>query len=263
MKSNFTFIIVFLFSYLPVLTHDTNHLSNKTYQSEPNKIWSIHYSLGKGNLYSKDLDYSNSQLSFFGNLLNNPALIYLGARKITPNIEAYHARFLAEYLPHQLGFQFGMNYHSINVTYKDNSSVLGALLLLLPSNSSANPNSSNPLFSLNNLAPIFAPIILLTSSFQNPNFSTHLASFDFASTFHFRPRKTFDPYVNVGIGLGTCGYACAGGKIFGRLGSKINLGLGYIFIEGEYTEISLRPAGSSQSTKLKGSIFLFGFGIYL
>lgn len=267
--------IFFIFSfycllYVTVFANSSTRPSTRFFRepgNDQNSNWSIHYAFGKGNPKSDDLSYTNSEFVFLGNILDDPALTYLGTRKISPNIESYNARFLAEYLPNHFGFQFGMNYNSINVTYKDNTLALGTLLLFQSLSSSANnlfnnTTSNNTTNSINPSSFVILPL-LFSSITQNINFSTHVTTLDFASTIHFLPRKTFDPYLNLGIGIGTCGYACSSGKIFGRLGARVNMGGGYIFLESEYSETVVRPAGSPNSVKLNDSLGLFGFGLYL
>lgn len=271
MKRNFFLLFnVYFLLCLTVFANDSNRISDRP-SREPgnaqNSNWSIHYALGKGNPKSDGLVYTNSEFVFLGNVLGNPALVYLGRQKIVPKIEAYNTRFLAEYLPNHFGFQFGMNYNSINVVYKDNTLALGSLFLFqsLATQNSNNDSSNNTTPSNNSFDPTTFLIlpVLFNAAARNTSFSAHATTFDFASTIHFRPRKTFDPYLNVGIGVGTCGYACAAGKIFGRLGARVNLGEGYIFLEGEYTEMVVRPSGAPASVKLNGSLGLFGFGLYL
>jgi hypothetical protein len=48
-----------------------------------------------------------------------------------------------------------------------------------------------------------------------------------------------------------------------RLGLRLNLVDGYLFVEAEYSESSFRKAGAEKSIKFTGSHGMLGFGLYL
>ncbi len=255
------FIITTMFFCLNIFSQEQqeNLAKQRGAGNDQNSNWSIQYSIGKSHPQGSDeLSASNSTLLFLGLFSNNPALMYLGTREIKPEIIGHHGRFIAEFLPSYIGFQFGMNYASYSVTYKDDTAALGSLLLL---QSLSTPSTSSGSTTNSAANSFLLPLLLSGPSVET--FAIHSNTLDFASSFHIRPRKTIDPYANIGIGVGTCGNACTVGKGFGRLGIRLNLGGGYLFLEGEYSESSFRPAGAEKSIKFTGSHGMFGFGLYL
>jgi len=264
-KNIFILILLFFIS--------SNLLSEEI---EPEKVtkdrkqtnWSIQTSLGKGNseiemagggdplltlLLLGGLSGSNS--SGLGTIL---LFSMLGSDSSVYKGESYQNHFKAEYKPKYWGFQFGMSSGSYDLQQEaDPFGNAIPLLFFLP----AQPVSSSGY----NSGQAFATILLLSAfldmASQTP-VSLSLTTFDFAATLHVTPFSLFDPYLVAGIGIGSCGSKCTLGKGFAKLGLRLNLTGGFLFLEGQKQISYLKPAGFD-AIEMEETMGLFGFGLYL
>ncbi|PJZ76550.1 hypothetical protein [Leptospira neocaledonica] len=65
---------------------------------------------------------------------------------------------------------------------------------------------------------------------------------DIGTTFHFRPGKTLDPYVSLGIGIGSSDAKSY--RVFERLGLRANFERAFLFLEAEASNIHRYISGT-------------------
>ncbi|MCB1156107.1 MAG: hypothetical protein H7A25_02285 [Leptospiraceae bacterium] len=207
--------------------------------------WSIQMILGKGGAKTKLRSDNSTFFSFLSGSFSNEEV----------RGESYHYRFYGEFLPSYVGYIFGISGDTYKFKPKVNP-VSQFLPILLLSNS---PGSS----TYSSLGAYLFPLVLMSAGSQsNEAFGASVPFIDHALSLHFRPKKTLDPYLNLGIGFGSCGVDCIGGKAFARLGLRINFSSVHLFLEGEKQHVVLKR-GREESEPIDDQILQLGFGIYL
>ncbi|TGL31599.1 hypothetical protein EHQ52_16875 [Leptospira koniambonensis] len=82
---------------------------------------------------------------------------------------------------------------------------------------------------------------------------------DIGPTFHFRPGKTLDPYVSIGVGIGSSDAKSY--RSFGRLGLRTNFERAFLFLEAEASNIHRYISGTDLAYQDYSA--WFGIGSYL
>ncbi|GBF39356.1 hypothetical protein [Leptospira johnsonii] len=222
--------------------------------NQTNSNWSIQYGFGYGNANVQNLGwFGNPNADILPGLLLNggadPALLYLMSRPTpAPKGDVYSTRFYAEYAPNIIGFVFGLSSDIVQLTFPANDAA--ALYLLQGISNGSIPYDSYTVSS-----------VLSTQAMQK--ISVNSSTLDFGINFHMNPRKTVDPYFMLGLGLGGCAHDCYAGKVFGRLGLKVNMGALYTFFEAEYTNYWFKYTEIQDALQMQGPKASMGFGLYL
>ena len=223
--------------------------------------WSIQTSLGQGNPYTTDIYSSGDGGSLFFLMLMSgsttstdlSSLFMLSmlssSGKTVYSGTSYQNHFKAEFKPKYWGFQFGLSTGAY--TLEEQKSPIDLMLPLMILGSTTTSSTSSLLL-----------LSMLDSAGSSNTVDLSLTTFDFAATLHTRPFATFDPYLVAGIGIGACGGDCSLGKVFGKIGFRLNVSGGYIFLEGQKQVSYLKFSGSPEATIEEG-MGLFGFGLYL
>lgn len=248
---------------------NTNNRPSGNYE---NSNWSVQYGFGAGSVTYSEQSSNNGSSALLPLLLTSsstsgssssstlllPLLLSSGSSKQSYSGQTYNGRFYAEYLPGHIGLLFGMSNTVYDLKAKANPTdqLLPLLLVqgLSGSSSSSSTSSSTSTILL---------LSLLTSSVGDAvKIQDSITYFDIGPTFHARPRKTFDPYLALGVGAGSCSGNCYSYRGYAKLGMRVNFGGGYIFLEAEqsYAEVKI---GKVSSDPIKNQIGIFGFGLYL
>jgi hypothetical protein len=183
--------------------------------------------------------FNNFSVQYFGG-----AGIVNGKNSVSGSVTVFQVLFEYQPVNSNLGFRAGINSYSYSVTKTSqwNQAILAAY---------------------------YSPQLFLAYTAVSNNFlpaqSTQGYGFDTILDYHFQPRKPFDPYLFVGIGIGSCANACSVYRGTIGAGFKANLHDGYFIAEafGEkpnfiFTQQFFTPSFNLFSYGLK-----FGFGIYL
>ncbi|MCR1793663.1 hypothetical protein AB3N61_15340 [Leptospira sp. WS58.C1] len=228
---------------------------NREAGNQNNSNWSVQYGIGYGNANVQNLGWFGNPNAaalpsiLFGGGTIDPALLYLMSRPTpAPKGDVYSTRFYAEYAPNIIGFVFGLSSDIVQLTFPRNDT---ANLYLIQGISNGSIPSD----------PIIISSIL--SAPTTEKMSVNSTTLDFGINFHMNPRKTVDPYFMLGLGLGGCAHNCYAGKVFGRLGVKVNMGALYSFFEAEYTNYWFKYTEIQDSLQMHGPKATFGFGLYL
>ncbi len=191
-------------------------------------------------LFSSSSTARNAELQQLGFL----SLLLADKPKAFVEGESYNIKFFAEYRPNRIGIQFGTSSGVSVFTYKK------------PIEASFN------YFIFNIPVSGILTLIYLESAIDR-KFAFSNSTLDISPTFHFRPRKIFDPYINAGFGFGICGPACNLGKLKSSLGLRINFTGSYIFLEREFQRMKLYAPELKEFPHLDEWRWNFGFGLYL
>ncbi|PJZ28213.1 hypothetical protein [Leptospira kmetyi] len=272
LKLIFTLVASFLVIELGAQDNQSSgNTNNRPSGNYENSNWSIQYGFGAGSAtYSEQssssgssallpllLTSSSSSSSSSSSNLLLPLLLSSGSSKQQYSGSTYHGRFYAEYLPGNFGLLFGMSNTVFDLKAKANPTDQLLPLLLIQSMTGSSSSSSSSSSSL-------TTILLLSAldSGSAAKIQDSITYLDIGPTFHARPRKTFDPYLALGIGAGSCSGNCYSYRGYAKLGLRVNFGGGYIFLEGEQSHAEVR-IGKVSSDPIKNQIGIFGFGLYL
>ncbi|PJZ70789.1 hypothetical protein CH373_07705 [Leptospira perolatii] len=243
-----------------LMTSQFIHAQERSSGNVETSNWSIQYGFGagEGTYRPKSTNSSASLIPYLyaspaspanSNLLN---LLYLNSGEKTEfQGPSRHYRFSAEYLPGNIGFQFGMS---------------GASYQLIKQQ--ADFDKLIPVLYQQSVAPGGNPDLttfLLHNALSSPNairLTPSMSFLDFGPTFHFSPRKILDPYIGLGVGIGTCSGDCLAARAYAKAGLRLNMGGGFIFAEAEQSVIKTKEQGEI-SSPLIDKLGIFGFGLYL
>ncbi|XDD52319.1 hypothetical protein AB3N59_18435 [Leptospira sp. WS92.C1] len=133
-------------------------------------------------------------------------------------------RISAEYNPRYFGFEFGISRSYAEIDFHKDREITYDYLVAQFIGASQHLNAS----VINGA--------LSKDAFRDIN-QFNLTFLDIGPTFHFRPGKTFDPYIS--IGAGTSGFdSSASYRGYGRLGLRLNFDRFYVFTEAEGSAIN-------------------------
>ncbi|MDV6236323.1 hypothetical protein CH379_011870 [Leptospira ellisii] len=160
-------------------------------------------------------------------------------------------RISAEYNPRYFGFEFGLTRSYFKMDFEPKNGHMGEYAL-------AQYLGGGPFLR----DTVFRGDPSSQSIESRDRFD--LTFLDLGPTFHFRPGRTFDPYVS--IGAGTTGFdARASYRGFGRLGFRLNFDRFYFFTEAEGSAINRYNARDirthyNEYSGIVGVGFYFGGG---
>lgn len=172
---------------------------------------------------------------------------------IQPNGAYSGGRIGFEYRPNPyFGIGFGLSGHKSIFRTEANSDTL--LLLLLIGNAFSGSAAKEP---------YYLPMALLASGYgtsEKYGLQYNTVYIDF--TFHPNQDKFFDPYIGIGLMGGACIGPCTVGGGEAKLGTQLNFGNIFVYLEGRYQMLAFTGTGNATGgyLTLENKIGNFGIG---